>query len=87
VRHNIPIHALNEYLHNLVTGISNLSQFVQTRTSFSGINSPVDDFIDAVPKTRKMSCSFQVKGNYLLKILSNLDNSTIELYMARKHSP
>jgi hypothetical protein len=45
------------------------------------------DFIDAVPKTRKLSCSFQEKGNYFLKILSKLDISTIEVYMARKHSP
>ncbi len=34
-----------------------------------------------------MSCSFQEKGNYFLKILSNLDISTIKVYMARKHSP
>ena len=45
------------------------------------------DFIDAVPKTRKLSCSFQEKGNYFLKILSKLDISTIEVYMARKYSP
>jgi hypothetical protein len=40
-----------------------------------------------VPKTRKLSCSFQEKENYILKILSKLDISTIEVYMARKHSP
>jgi hypothetical protein len=40
-----------------------------------------------VPKIRKLSCSFQEKGNYLLKMLSNLDISTTEVYMARKHSP
>ncbi len=37
--------------------------------------------------TRKLSCSFQEKGNYLLKIMSKLDISTLEVYMARKHSP
>ncbi len=41
-RRNVPIHALNEYLHNLVTGISNVRQFVQMWTSFSCINSPDD---------------------------------------------
>ena len=45
------------------------------------------DFIDAVLKIRKLSCSFQEKGNYFLKILSNLDISTIKVCMARKHSP
>jgi hypothetical protein len=40
-----------------------------------------------VQKIRKLSCSFQEKGNYLLKIQSKLDISTIEVYMARKHSP
>ncbi len=45
------------------------------------------DFIDAVPKIRKFSCSIQEKGNYFLKIQSNLDISTIEVYMERKHSP
>jgi hypothetical protein len=45
------------------------------------------DFIDSVPKIRKLSCSFQEKGNYFLKILLSLDISTIEVYMTRKHSP
>jgi hypothetical protein len=42
-----------------------------------------------VPKIslRKLSCSFQEKGNYFLTIPSNLDISTIEVYMARKLSP
>jgi hypothetical protein len=40
-----------------------------------------------VPKTKKLSSSFQEKGNYFLKILSNLDISTIEVYIARKPSP
>jgi hypothetical protein len=31
-----------------------------------------------------LSCSFQEKGNYFLKILLNLDISTIDVYMARK---
>jgi hypothetical protein len=44
-------------------------------------------FIDAVPKIRKLSCSFQEKANYFLKFLSNLDINTIEVYMARKHAP
>ena len=29
-RRDVPIHALNEYLYNLVTGISNMRQFVRT---------------------------------------------------------
>ena len=29
-RRDVPIHALSEYLHNLVTGISYVRQFVQT---------------------------------------------------------
>ncbi len=33
-----------------------------------------------------LSCSFLEKENYLLKIMTNLDISTIEVYMARKHS-
>jgi hypothetical protein len=37
------------------------------------------DFIDAVPEIRKLNCSFQEKGNCFLKILSNLDISTIEV--------
>jgi hypothetical protein len=45
------------------------------------------DFIDTVPKVRQLSCSFLEKENYFLKILFNLDVSTIEVYMARKHSP
>jgi hypothetical protein len=40
-----------------------------------------------VPKIKQLSCSFQEKGNYFLKILFNLDISTIEVYMAGKHSP
>ncbi len=40
VRRNIPIHALND---NLIAGVSNVRQFVQTWTSFSCINSPVDE--------------------------------------------
>jgi hypothetical protein len=45
-------------------------------------------FIDALPKIRKLrACSFQERGNYFLKILLNFDISTIEVYMARKHSP
>jgi hypothetical protein len=46
-------------------------------------------FIGAVPKIRKLSCSFQdkKKGNYFLKNLSNSGISTFEVYMARKHSP
>jgi hypothetical protein len=40
-----------------------------------------------MPKMRKLSCSFQEKGNYLLKNPSKLDISTIEVYTARKHSP
>jgi hypothetical protein len=43
------------------------------------------DYIDAVPKIREMSCSVQEKGSYFLKILSNLDISTMEVCMARKH--
>jgi hypothetical protein len=42
------------------------------------------DFIDAMLKIRKLSCSFQKKGNYFLKILSNLDISAICLCMRRK---
>jgi hypothetical protein len=37
------------------------------------------DFIDAVHKIRELSCSFQEKGNYFLKIPSNLDVSAIEV--------
>ena len=37
------IHALNENLDNLVARISNMRQFVQTRTRFGRINSPVDE--------------------------------------------
>ncbi len=45
------------------------------------------DFIDAVPNIRKLSCSFQQKGNSFLKIPSNLDMGIIEVYIARNHSP
>ena len=41
-RRHIPINALNEYLHNLVTGISNVRQFVQTWASLCSINGLVD---------------------------------------------
>ena len=41
-RRHIPIHALNEYLHDLVTGISNVRQFVQTWASLCSINGLVD---------------------------------------------
>ena len=43
-RRDIPIHALNENFYNLVTGISNVRQFVQTWACFSGINSPIDEY-------------------------------------------
>ena len=42
-RRNIPIHAQNEYFYNLVTGISNVRQFVQTWAGWGSINSPIDE--------------------------------------------
>jgi O-antigen ligase len=43
-RGDVPVHALNQYLHNIVTGISNMLQAVQTRTGLGVIACGVDEF-------------------------------------------
>ncbi len=45
-RGNVPVHALKQYLwvHNIVTGISNMLHAVQTRAGLGVINIGVDEF-------------------------------------------
>jgi hypothetical protein len=43
-RGDVPVHALNQYLHNIVTGISNMRQAVQTGAGLGVINCGVDEF-------------------------------------------
>ncbi len=43
-RGDVPVHALNQYLHNIVTGIINMLQAVQTRAGLGVINCGIDEF-------------------------------------------
>ena len=41
---NVPVHALNEYLNHLVTGIRNVGQAVETWTGLGPVDCCVDEF-------------------------------------------
>ncbi len=43
-RGDVPVHALNQYLHNIVTGISNMRRAVQTGAGLGDISCGVDKF-------------------------------------------
>ena len=41
---NLPVHALNEHLHNFIAGISNVRQAVQTGSGPGPVDCCVDEF-------------------------------------------
>ena len=41
---NVPVHALNEHLHNLIAGISHVRQAVQAGSGPGPVNCCVDEF-------------------------------------------
>ena len=43
-RRYVPVHALNQYLHHIITGISNMRQAVQTRAGLGVIDGAVDEY-------------------------------------------
>ena len=43
-RGDVPVHALNQHFHDIVTGISNMRQAVQTGAGLGVINCGVDKF-------------------------------------------
>ncbi len=43
-RGDVPVHALNQYLHHICTGISKMRQAVQTGASLGVIDGGIDEF-------------------------------------------